>query len=60
MWPLRGRLRAEGRVQVEELMCPWCESPLELAVEPVAEQQCPDCLTSWRYEEEEVSLAAAA
>jgi len=40
--------------------CPWCETELELAPEPVEEQQCPECLTSWRFELQEEELALAA
>jgi len=31
-----------------------------MAPEPVEEQQCPECLTTWTYEIEEEELALAA
>jgi hypothetical protein len=46
-----------------EHCCPWCEARLPLELEPAAgEQSCPDCLTSWRYVDEEppTGMAAAA
>jgi hypothetical protein len=46
---------------MSETQCPWCELPLELAVDQSSEQQCPECLTTWRYEDEyEAELALAA
>ena len=43
-----------------ELICPWCEGDLFVAVQARDEEQCPECLTTWRYEEEDVELALAA
>jgi hypothetical protein len=40
--------------------CPWCDIALELAADDSAEQQCPECLTTWRYEEVELELPLAA
>ena len=54
-------IAAEGRLDVNDMNCPWCEVPLELAVEQADEQQCPECLTSWCYEdayESELALVA--
>jgi hypothetical protein len=39
---------------MNDMTCPWCEVALELTVDQIDEQQCPDCLTSWRYEDEPV------
>ena len=42
------------------MSCPWCEVALELPVEQ-EEHQCPECLTTWRYEvEREAEFALAA
>ena len=39
--------------------CPWCEA--EVVLETAAlEQSCPDCQTTWRYEDEPVELPLAA
>jgi uncharacterized protein YbaR (Trm112 family) len=45
-----------------DLCCPWCEAQLAVETEQVDEQVCPDCLTSWRYVNEEplTGMAAAA
>ena len=43
-----------------ELSCPWCECNLQVGAQPRYEEQCPECLTTWRYEEDEVELALAA
>ncbi|CAN5750055.1 hypothetical protein BH24CHL5_BH24CHL5_07570 [soil metagenome] len=42
--------------------CPWCEGPLAFDfAETVAEQTCPDCLTTWSLEDlDEPELALAA
>jgi uncharacterized Zn-finger protein len=48
---------------MNEMTCPWCEVALELQADQKGEQQCPECLTSWRYEydyEQGHVLAAAA
>jgi hypothetical protein len=45
---------------VNDLTCPWCEVALELPAEVASEQQCPECLTTWSYEEDEIPLALAA
>jgi hypothetical protein len=45
---------------VNEHSCPWCETDLEIAADAMDEQQCPECLTSWRYEDDDISLAIAA
>lgn len=45
-----------------EIDCPWCEQTLR--VDPALSQDegsCPECLTSWSYEDEtEYELALAA
>ena len=46
---------------MNDMTCPWCEVALELNVDQDDEQQCPECQTRWRYEEEtpfELPLAA--
>ena len=46
---------------MNEMTCPWCEVGLELAVDEKAEQQCPECQTTWRYEDDvDLELALAA
>lgn len=42
------------------LSCPWCETDLATTFEvEVEEQTCPECQTSWTYEQTaEVALAA--
>lgn len=46
---------------MKDMTCPWCEVSLELTVDQDDEQQCPECLTSWRYEDErEAEFALAA
>jgi Zn-finger nucleic acid-binding protein len=41
--------------------CPWCETDLVLGAKDRDEDQCPECLTTWRYEDEDVvELALAA
>jgi hypothetical protein len=40
--------------------CPWCEAVLLLEAGESAEQSCPECLTTWLYEDEPVELALAA
>jgi predicted RNA-binding Zn-ribbon protein involved in translation (DUF1610 family) len=40
--------------------CPWCEAQIEPELDAVA-QTCPECLTTWAYEEvRESELALAA
>lgn len=43
-----------------DLSCPWCETELRAPLDVEAEEQtCPECLTSWTYEQTaEVALAA--
>jgi Zn-finger nucleic acid-binding protein len=43
-----------------ETSCPWCEAELLVGPDVEAEEQtCPECLTSWSYEERtDVALAA--
>ena len=44
-----------------EGLCPWCEASLDVAPEGVTEEQCPECLTTWSYEDapaEALPLAA--
>jgi hypothetical protein len=43
---------------MNDLTCPWCESGLEQLASQ--EQQCPECLTTWTYEEEPEELGLAA
>jgi len=40
--------------------CPWCEIELALPLDVEADAQtCPECLTTWRYEDApELALAA--
>lgn len=46
---------------MNDMTCPWCEVALELPVEQADEHQCPECLTTWRYEvEPEAEFALAA
>jgi hypothetical protein len=40
--------------------CPWCETSLDSCAEGSDEQQCPECLTTWVYEDAEVELPLAA
>ena len=39
--------------------CPWCEAELVLRV-VTDEDTCPECGTTWSYEDAEVDLALAA
>jgi hypothetical protein len=43
-----------------DLSCPWCETDLGVTLEVEGEEQtCPECLTTWSYEQStEVALAA--
>lgn len=45
---------------MNDLACPWCESPLELAADGTEDQQCPECLTTWCYEDADLDLPLAA
>ena len=45
---------------MNDLACPWCEAAIELAADDATEQQCPECLTTWCYEEMDVELPLAA
>jgi DNA-directed RNA polymerase subunit RPC12/RpoP len=49
-------------VEMVEIVCLWCEARVELDPGQVeAEVTCPECLTSWLFEDErEVELALAA
>ena len=41
--------------------CPWCECSLEIAAADEADEQtCPECNTTWAYEDAQVELALAA
>jgi hypothetical protein len=39
--------------------CPWCEAELELLID-ADEQQCPECRTLWRYEDESEAVLPIA
>ena len=43
-----------------EVSCPWCESDVLVGVQQWQDGQCPECLTTWTYEDDEVELALAA
>ena len=45
-----------------QVTCPWCEVELMTAVLERDQGECPECLTSWRFEDDEpeVDLALAA
>jgi hypothetical protein len=45
---------------MSELSCPWCDAALAAEPAEVVCQSCPDCLTTWRYEDEPAELALAA
>jgi hypothetical protein len=46
---------------MDGLHCPWCDAPVDLAPQSVDEQQCGECLTTWRYEDDaEFEFALAA
>jgi hypothetical protein len=45
---------------VYDATCPWCEASVELAPQEATEQQCPECLTTWSYEDAEIELPLAA
>ena len=45
---------------MNDMACPWCEVTLELQVDSDDDQQCPECLTSWRFEDDYVSEFALA
>ena len=45
---------------MNDTTCPWCEASVELAPEEATEQQCPECLTTWCFEYEDVELRLAA
>ena len=42
---------------MNEGLCPWCEAPVDIAPETVTEQQCPECLTTWTYDDASVDAA---
>ncbi|HUP83339.1 MAG TPA: hypothetical protein VM284_04020 [Candidatus Limnocylindria bacterium] len=47
-----------------EQNCPWCEAPLRVELHVVTDDEagaCPECLTTWTYENDPVyELALAA
>lgn len=45
---------------MNDIACPWCEIRLDSFNEAADEQQCPECLTTWSYEEAEVEMPLAA
>jgi hypothetical protein len=45
---------------MNDVACPWCETRLEGWNESADEQQCPECLTTWCYEETELEPPLAA
>ena len=45
---------------MNDINCPWCETRLEGFNEAAEEQQCPECMTTWCYEEAELELPLAA
>lgn len=45
---------------MNETTCPWCEAELTLNAADAAEETCPECLTTWRYEEDPAEFALAA
>jgi hypothetical protein len=46
---------------MNDMTCPWCEVTLDLNADQNNEQQCQECLTSWRYEDDyETEFALAA
>jgi ribosomal protein L37AE/L43A len=44
---------------VNDITCPWCEAELVLRV-ATDEQSCPECGTTWSYEDEDVEELALA
>ncbi len=56
------RRMTAGRKECEmnDVACPWCETRLEGWNEGADEQQCPECLTTWCYEEAESEFLLAA
>jgi predicted RNA-binding Zn-ribbon protein involved in translation (DUF1610 family) len=50
----------EESFEMNEMSCPWCEADIVLRV-VADEQSCPECGTTWTYEDEpavELPLAA--
>lgn len=45
---------------MSDLNCPWCDGDMGAAAIEVREQTCPECMTTWCYEDEPVELALAA
>jgi phage FluMu protein Com len=45
-----------------EIRCPWCEEPVLVELSESVQQSCPECLTSWSFEEtaaeEPIAMAA--
>jgi Zn-finger nucleic acid-binding protein len=57
---MNGALRQEV-MEVVQASCPWCEVELPASYADAAnEQTCPECRTTWLYEDEPVELALAA
>jgi uncharacterized Zn-finger protein len=52
----------KGVTAMIEIICPWCEATLRLGfADEAVEQTCPECQTSWTYEDvPAVELPAAA
>lgn len=49
----RGRIPRRKEGHMNDITCPWCETRLDGYGEGEDEQQCPECLTTWFYEEAE-------
>jgi len=48
-------------MKLDELSCPWCEVELPSSFAgAAAERTCPECHTTWLYEDEPVDLELAA
>ncbi|MDQ3937579.1 MAG: hypothetical protein M3253_02745 [Chloroflexota bacterium] len=43
-----------------ELSCPWCEASLVVETELEVERTCPECLTTWAYEDVAADTPLAA
>ena len=50
----------QEETQMVHMTCPWCELDLILAAEAAEDVECPECLTRWRFEDEQAELALAA
>jgi ribosomal protein L37AE/L43A len=51
--------QVEDHMKMNDTTCPWCETDLVLRL-AADEQTCPECGTTWSYEEQEEELALAA